>query len=113
VEIVSKWRSFDKEVFLQPTVTGVINQIFEGLEMSFGIALTSITFAMITFSREGINDLEMQDLLSLHEGVLEEVFQYSTLNCFPIHVWLRLKHAISNLVTEKENHCIKWYHRQL
>jgi WD40 repeat protein/DNA replication protein DnaC len=113
VEVITKWRSFDKEVFLQPTVKGIITQIFEGLEKSFGIAFTSTVFAMMAFSREGINDIEMQDLLSLHEGVLEEVFQYSTLNCFPIHVWLRLKHVIRNLVTEKENHCIKWYHRQL
>jgi WD40 repeat protein len=113
VEVIGKWRSFDKEVFLVPKVKGIINQIFEELERSFGIAFCSIAFSMITFSREGINDIEMQDLLSLHEGVLEEVFQYSTLNCFPIHVWLRLKHTIRNLVTEKENHCIKWYHRQL
>jgi hypothetical protein len=113
VEVISQWRSFDKEIVLVPTVKGIINQIFEGLETSFGIAFCSIAFAMITFSREGINDIEMQDLLSLHERVLEEVFQYSTLNCFPIHVWLRLKHVIRNLVAEKENHCIKWYHRQL
>jgi WD40 repeat protein/DNA replication protein DnaC len=113
VEVISNWRSFDKEVFLQPNVKGIINQIFEGLEKSFGTAFCSIAFAMIAFSREGINDIEMEDLFSLHEGVLEEVFQYSTLNCFPIHVWLRLKHVIRNLVAEKENHCIKWYHRQL
>jgi tricorn protease-like protein len=99
--------------FKDHLVKGIIRQIFDGLEMSFGIAFTSIAFAMITFSREGINDIEMQDLLSLHEGVVEEVFQYSTLNFFPIHVWLRLKHVIRNLVTEKKNHCIKWYHRQL
>jgi WD40 repeat protein/GTPase SAR1 family protein len=112
VEVISKWRSFDTKTVVS-TVKGIINQILEGLEKSFGIAFTSTAFAMITYSREGIDDVEMQDLLSLHEGVLKEVFQYSTSNCFPIHVWLRLKQAIRRLVTEKENRCTKWFHRQL
>jgi WD40 repeat protein len=113
MEVISQWRSFDKEVILRPTVKGLIHQIFGDLEVSYGKEFTSISFAMITFSREGINDPELKDLLSLHEGVMTEVCQYSKLHCFPMHMWLRLKQAIKNLVTEKENHCIKWYHRQL
>jgi GTPase SAR1 family protein len=113
MEVVAQWRSFDNESVLKPTVKGLINQIFDGMEKSFGREFTAVAFAMITFSREGINDHEMQDLLSLHHGVMKEVCQYSTLHCFPMHVWLRLKYVVKNLVTEKENHCIKWYHRQL
>jgi hypothetical protein len=44
---------------------------------------------------------------------MTEVCQYSKLHCFPMHAWLRLKQVIKNMVTEKESHCIKWYHRQL
>jgi WD40 repeat protein len=113
MEVISQWRSFEKEVILRPTVKGLIHQIFGDLEVSFGKEFTSIAFAMITFSREGVNDPELQDLLSLHEGVMMEVCQYSKLHCFPMHAWLRLKQVIKNLVTEKENHCFKWYHRQL
>jgi WD40 repeat protein len=113
MEVISQWRSFEKEVVLRPTVKGLIHQIFGELEVSYGKEFTSIAFAMITFSREGVNDPELQDLLSLHEGVMTEVCQYSKLHCFPMHAWLRLKQVIKNLVTEKENHCIKWYHRQL
>jgi WD40 repeat protein len=113
MEVVSQWRSFEKEVLLKPTVKGIIHQIFEGMERDFGREFTTIAFAMITNSREGVNDHEMQDLLSLHDGVMKEVCQYSTLHCFPMHVWLRLKYVVKNLVTEKENHCIRWYHRQL
>jgi WD40 repeat protein len=113
MEVICQWKSFEKESFLKPTVKGLIHQIFDELEKSYGKEFTSIAFAMITFSRAGVNDLEMQNLLSLHEGVLNEVFQYSTLHCFPMHVWLRLKGVIKNLVAEKESHCIKWYHRQL
>jgi WD40 repeat protein len=113
MEVISQWRSFDKEVILSPTVKGLIHQIFGDLELSYGKEFTSISFAMITFSREGVNDPELKDLLSLHEGVMTEVCQYSPLFFFPMHAWLRLKQVIKNLVTEKENHCIKWYHRQL
>jgi WD40 repeat protein len=113
MEVISQWRSFDKEVILRPTVKGLIHQIFGDLEVSYGKEFTSIAFAMITFSREGVNDPELKDLLSLHEGVMAEVCQYSKLHCFPMHAWLRLKQVIKNLVTEKENNCIKWYHRQL
>jgi WD40 repeat protein len=111
MEAITQWRRFDKEILLKP-VKG-LNQIFEELEKSFGKAFTSIAFAMITFYRNGVNDLELKDLLSLHDEVSKEVCQYSKLHCFPMHVWLRLKYVIKNLVAEKENHCIKWYHRQL
>jgi WD40 repeat protein len=113
IEVISQWRSFEIEPILKPTVKGLINQIFNELEMNFGKEVTSTAFAMIAFSREGINDIEMKDLLSLHDEVLKEIFEHYPLHCFPIHVWLRLKHFIKNLIVEKDNHCIKWYHRQL
>jgi WD40 repeat protein len=113
MEVVSQWRSFEKEVQLKPTVKGIIHQIFDEMERNFGKEFTAIAFSMISFSREGVNDQEMKDVLSLHDRVMEEICQYSTLHCFPMHVWQRLKCVVKNLVTEKENHCIRWYHRQL
>jgi WD40 repeat protein/GTPase SAR1 family protein len=113
MEVISQWRSFEKEVILTPTVKGLIHQIFGDLEVSYGKEFTAIAFAMISFSREGVNEPELQDLLSLNDEVMTEVCQYSKLHCFPMHMWLRLKQVIKNLVTDKENHCIKWYHRQL
>jgi hypothetical protein len=58
----------------------------------------------------------MQDLLSLNDDVLFEVFQYSSLEStlkLPIHIWYRLKNAIKELITEQKDHCVKWYHRQI
>jgi hypothetical protein len=63
-------------------VKGLIHQIFGDLELSYGKEFTSIASAMNTFSREGVNDPELQDLLSLHEGVMTEVCQYSKIHCF-------------------------------
>lgn len=58
----------------------------------------------------------MQDLLSLDDNVLEEVFQYSApsrIKRLPIHVWYRLRNVLKDLTVEKTFHCIAWYHRQL
>jgi hypothetical protein len=113
VEMIHRWRSFDRNVTLAPTVKGIIDQLFSGLEVEYGSWFTRMCFAFITYSREGMNDIEMKDCLSLSDDVLGEVFQYSKLESFPMHVWLRLKFVIKNLITEKEGHCIKWHHRQI
>lgn len=115
IEIVSQWKSTDnlEILHLKPTVYGIMEQIFGELERTYGKQFTRTAFAIITFAKEGITDLEMEDLLSLDEDVLNEVFQYSSLTKFPIHVWLRLKTAIQHLIIERENHAVQWYHRQL
>jgi ABC-type dipeptide/oligopeptide/nickel transport system ATPase component len=86
MEVLTQWRSFSKEVMLKPTVKGLINQIFCGLEKDFGTEFTSTALAFITFAREGVNDPEMQDLLTLNDKVMKEVCQYSDLHFFPMHV---------------------------
>jgi WD40 repeat protein len=103
----------ESDLFLRPTVKRIVHQIFEDLESHYGKHFVSFAFSLISFSVEGINDLEMQDLLSLDEQTIKEVFQYSQVSKFPMHVWLRLKYMIKDFVTEKENLCTKWYHRQL
>jgi WD40 repeat protein len=113
VEIIAQWRSFETKVTLKPTAKGLIHQVFSELEKTFGEAFTTFAFALITFSRAGINDMEMQDLLSVQNEVLKEIFQYFNLDSFPMHAWLRLKSGIKGLIAEKENHCIKWFHAQV
>jgi WD40 repeat protein len=118
VEILKNWESFtpESELSIQPTVKGILGQIFENLERFFGVQLVIYAFAFLTYSREGINDIEMQDLLSLKNEVLFEVFQYSRLEVtlrLPIHLWYRLKAAIQAFITDKSDLCFRWYHRQI
>ena len=56
----------------------------------------------------------MEDLLSLDDPVLDDVFQYSKPNIrrIPVHVWLRLKNHISNFIVDVDG-CLVWYHKQL
>ena len=58
----------------------------------------------------------MQDLLSLREEVITEVFQYSQpakYKRIPLHVWLRLCSAMKGLIVVRSFDCWNWYHRQL
>jgi hypothetical protein len=101
---------------LQVSVRGLINQIFDQLAKDYRVLLTRFAVGLITFSRSGISDLAMQDLLSMNDDVLHEVFQYSqpaTYYRFPLHVWLRLRDAMRGLIVLRSYNCWNWYHRQL
>jgi hypothetical protein len=101
---------------LNPTVKGVISQLFDELERDFGPKLVKYAIGFLTYSVAGVSDGEMQDLLSLSDEVLEEVFQYSkpeSVRRLPLHVWLRLRGALTGLLVERSHHCWSWYHRQL
>jgi hypothetical protein len=113
VEVITSWRSFDRDTNVRGTVKGIIDQIFDILETQYGKKFVSAAFSFLSYSVEGVGDVEMQDLLSLHRETMDEVCQYSKVSRFPMHVWLRMKFVIAHLIAEKENHCVKWYHRQL
>lgn len=64
----------------------------------------------------GVSDLELQDLLSLCDDVLTEVFKYWTPSKYqriPLGVILRLRESLRGLVVERSGGCWSWYHRQL
>lgn len=117
VRAAVQWKSWSplSETALQPTVHGIIEQNFNSIELSFGPLLTRAALGLITLSQNGLSDQELEDLLSLDDAVLDEVFQYSTpaFRRLPSHVWLRVKGALEGLLVEGEGGRMRWYHRQL
>eukprot|EP01033_Poteriospumella_lacustris_P000831 gene831-594_t len=113
--VISSWASYDQGCELAEGVQPLITQIFTALERDYGVALTRAALGFVTFSVQGVNDNEIQDLLSLHDAVIDDVFQYSSLSIrrLPFHVWARLRSALEGLIVEKQSGCLKWYHRQL
>jgi hypothetical protein len=106
VYVMSAWKSFDEseQNVLTPTVFGIINQIFDDLENQFGKVLVQAVVAYLSFAVEGVADMEMVDLLSISDDVLESVFQYSRPDIYrlPYHVWLRIRSALGPwLLNEK------------
>ena len=116
--IVCHWDSYTTDpnsLTLVPTVKGIIGQIFDNLERDFGKTLVDATLIILTLSVDGVSDVEMQDLLSIDDKVLNFVFQYSRpdIERLPYHVWLRIRASLGSLLVEKEGGCLAWYHRQL
>lgn len=78
VKIASSWSSSvqqkqqqqQQQPQLASTMKGLIHQIFDTLERDYGRQLTrAAMMGFLTFSRYDVNDLELEDLLSLHEQV--------------------------------------------
>jgi hypothetical protein len=76
VEEIRKWRSYETENHISPTVKGVINQLFTDLEKDYGHYFVSYAFAFITYSREGISDIEMKDCLLMQPEVMSVLFEH-------------------------------------
>ena len=96
------------ESSLRGGVIGLIEQLYETFEYQYGKELVCNTLTFLTFSVKGITDIEMEDLLSLHDGGLDKVFQYvkPVVRRLPTHFWQRLESAINGLITEGEHGCI-------
>jgi len=117
VSVIEKWRSSTpaEGLVLVGSVPALVDQILQTLETDFGHAFVQAALGLITVSKAGVNDTDMQDLLSVQEAVVAEVFQYSTLESrrIPFHVWARLRSAINHLVVERNGGRLALYHRQL
>ena len=92
--IAEQWNSYSAHENCFLTAEGVpalIIQIFEYFEKKYGDILVRAIFAFITFSVDGLSDIELEDLLSLHYQVMSKdgVNQYNAAERFPSHVWLR------------------------
>jgi hypothetical protein len=113
--VIANWTSEDIGVELASGVTALIYQIFSCLETEYGVAVTRAALGFLTFSKSGVTDNEMQNLLTLHRGVIEEVDVFHTMRRprLPFHVWARLRSALEGLIVEKQDGCLRWYHRQL
>ena len=115
MDVVSLWRSSQSSFHLPGGVKNLIHFIFDKLEKGFGVVMTRTALGLLAYAYGGIRDDEMVDLLSLCDAVLEEIFQYSNpgIKRLPDHVWWRLRRALVNLTSEKDNGCLGFCHRQL
>ena len=71
-------------------------------------------------AREGLNEVEMEDILSLDDDVLEDTYIYhlppdpDTIRLPPL-LWKRVEYDIQEYVVERQSGTKKvstWYHRQ-
>ena len=114
-----RWKSYttDTDIHLQGTVREIIDGLFERLERRHGKLLVSHALAYITASKNGLTEPELEDLLSLDDEVLNDVYQYWTppIRRLPPLLWIRIRSDIGDYLIERGadgTQVVFWYHRQ-
>ena len=73
---VSAWKSYTKATLLSTTVMESIMSLFERVEIQHGTTLVSYALSYITASKCGLSESELEDLISLDDIVLNDIYQY-------------------------------------
>ena len=122
--IAKNWSSYDKipkdlenfTVFNK--IENCIFHIFNNLENDYGKLLVSRCLFYLTSSDEsGISDVELEDVLSLDDELLNHIFEYHLppIRKFPISLWNRIKYSLKDYITQREIDGVNvncWYHRK-
>ena len=119
-KIASKWRSFDKpddEFNKISTIEDCINYLFKLLEIEHGKVLFSRCVFYIISMKNGISESELEDILSIDDSLLENLFEYHSppIRRFPLALWTKIKYKLDEFIVEKEADditVISLYHRQ-
>ncbi|OAF67265.1 Leucine-rich repeat and WD repeat-containing protein [Intoshia linei] len=121
---INNWHSYNlldspenKTLFESPNVATMIRVLFEQLENKHGKIIVSRTLAYITASRSGLSEIEIEDILSLDDKILNDVFQYHLppVRRIPSLLSKRIQNDLIQYLTEREVDGItilNWYHKQ-
>ncbi|XP_028397582.1 NACHT domain- and WD repeat-containing protein 1-like [Dendronephthya gigantea] len=114
-----RWKSYtpEGETKLPSTIREIIHSLFDRLERIHGKMLVSHALAYISASKNGLTESELEDLLSLDDDVLNDVYQYWTppVRRLPPLIWLRVRSDLGDYLVERGSDGARvsfWYHRQ-
>ena len=114
-----RWKSYtpESETKLPSTIREIIHSLFDRLERIHGKMLVSHALAYISGSKNGLTESELEDLLSLDDDVLNDVYQYWTppVRRLPPLIWLRVRSDLGDYLVERGSDGARvsfWYHRQ-
>ncbi|ESO12420.1 hypothetical protein HELRODRAFT_124792, partial [Helobdella robusta] len=118
-EEICRWSSYTTvdTTTLEPTVNGIINKLLDNIEKYNGKIFVKHTLSYLTASKNGLSDVELEDVLSLDDDVLNDVFQHwlPPVRRIPPLLIPRLHDQLSSYLMEREANGIivyYWYHRQ-
>ena len=118
-EEVCRWRSYftPKQTVLQHTIEAIISSLFDRVECTHGQIFVKHTLSYLTASRNGLSDVELEDILSLDDEVLNDVFQHwlPPLRRIPPLLVPRLLLELSSYIIQKESNgtmVYSWFHAQ-
>ena len=114
-----RWKSYTpaNETKLASSVINVINDFLDQVEHRHGKVLVSQALAYITASKNGLTEPELEDVLSLDDEVLNDVYQYWTppVRRLPPLLWIRIRSDVGDYLIERgadDARVVYWYHRQ-
>ena len=119
--IVSNWNSFDKvptNISQFNAIEACIKHIFQTMENDYGKLLVSRCLFYLTSSDEsGISDVELEDVLSLDDELLNHLFKFHLppIRKFPVTLWNRIKYNLKDYIIQREIYGVNvncWYHRK-
>ena len=101
-------------------VKAAILKLFENMESKHGVTFVQHALGYLTCGKGGLTDIEMEDVLSCDDLVLNEVYQYHEpplegVIRIPSLLWSRLEHALKEYICERRvdgKVVLAWYHRQ-
>ncbi|KAH7701155.1 Protein T05C3.2 [Aphelenchoides avenae] len=102
---VARWKSYSKpqETVLFKSVQQSIHALFDRTESQHGKLLVSHALSYITAARSGISDSELEDLISLDDKVLDDIYQYHLppVRRIPPLLWSRIRADLPGYLSER------------
>ena len=118
---LAQWTSYDGVKFaINPSVRGLITDLFERLEATHGKHLVRAVLAFLTLCRRsGVSEAELVHLLSLDDDVLADIYEWWVTpmrTCPPLVPMMLLADLAPYLSRRGDGSgqaLLSWYHRQV
>ena len=106
-DVIRKWSSFDKpnsEFKKCRDIDNCIKYLFTSFEKDHGKLLFSRSIIYMSSFANGISESEIEDILSLDDEVLYDIFEFHAppIRKLPIALWSRIKYDLRGYMVEKE-----------
>ncbi|XP_052225116.1 NACHT domain- and WD repeat-containing protein 1-like [Dreissena polymorpha] len=122
VDMSLSWRSYTDldPGSLGSSIKEAIKFLFNNLEKAHGEVLVRKSLGYLCAARDGLSEIEIEDLLSLDDEVLQDTYIYHLppdpeVIRLPPLLWKRVQFDIREYVVERQSggrKVIGWYHRQ-
>ena len=116
---ICRWMSYSKPevTYLAHNLMDSIFLLFEQVENKHGWFLVSHALSYVTASKNGLSEPEIEDLISLDDKVLDDIYQYHLppVRRIPPLLWTRVRSDLPGYLSDSEAdgvRVINWYHRQ-
>ena len=116
---IGRWKSYSapQDCFLAHDVMDSIFLLFEKVETKHGWLLVSHALSYVTAAKSGLSESELEDLISLDDKVLDDIYQYHLppFRRIPPLLWTRVRSDLPGYLSDSEadgTNVINWYHRQ-